>query len=246
MANSVKGAEMTELLFRDDPYSKSCEATVTAVNDRGGIELDRTVFYPTGGGQPGDAGVLHLANGSEIIIATAINGDDTDDVIHIPADGQEAPATGSVVTAAIDWTKRHSHMRIHTCLHLLSSVVEYPVTGGQISDGKGRLDFDMPEMTVEKDAITERLNELIAQGHPVSVSWISDAQLAAQPDLVKTMSVKPPTGQGQVRLIDVDGCDLQPCGGTHVANTAEIGPIRVRKIEKKGRQNRRISIELSK
>jgi misacylated tRNA(Ala) deacylase len=216
------------------------------VNDRGGIELDRTVFYPTGGGQPGDAGVLHLANGSEIIIATAIKGDDTDDVIHIPADGQEAPATGSVVTAAIDWTKRHSHMRIHTCLHLLSSVVEYPVTGGQISDGKGRLDFDMPEMTVEKDAITERLNELIAQGHPVSVSWISDAQLAAQPDLVKTMSVKPPTGQGQVRLIEVDGCDLQPCGGTHVANTAEIGPIRVRKIEKKGRQNRRISIELSK
>jgi len=246
MANSVKGAEMTELLFRDDPYSKSCEATVTAVNDRGGIELDRTVFYPTGGGQPGDAGVLHLANGSKIIIATAIKGDDTDDVIHIPADGQEAPATGSVVTAAIDWTKRYSHMRIHTCLHLLSSVVEYPVTGGQISDGKGRLDFDMPEMTVEKDAITERLNELIAQGHPVSVSWISDAQLAAQPDLVKTMSVKPPTGQGQVRLIEVDGCDLQPCGGTHVANTAEIGPIRVRKIEKKGRQNRRISIELSK
>ncbi len=134
-------------------------------------------------------------------------------------------------------------MRIHTCLHLLSSVVEYPVTGGQISNGKGRLDFDMPEMTVEKDAITARLNELIAEAHPVSTDWITDDELAAQPDLVKTMSVKPPMSQGRVRLIDVDGCDLQPCGGTHVANTSEIGQVRVRKIEKKGRQNRRVSIE---
>lgn len=236
---------MTELLFRDDPYAKSCEATITAVNDRGGIELDRTVFYPTGGGQPGDAGVLRLADGSEIMIATAVKGDGADDVIHVPAEGQEIPPAGATVTASIDWAKRHSHMRIHTCLHLLSSVVEYPVTGGQISDGKGRLDFDMPEMTVEKDAITVRLNELIEQGHPVNVNWITDAELAAQPDLVKTMSVKPPTGQGHVRLIDVDGCDLQPCGGTHVANTKEIGSVRVRKIEKKGRQNRRISIEFS-
>ncbi len=236
---------MTNLLFRDDPYAKSCEATITAVNDRGGIELDRTVFYPTGGGQPGDSGVLRLADGREIIIATAVKGGGADDVIHVPAEGQEVPAAGAAVTACIDWPKRHRHMRIHTCLHLLSSVVEYPVTGGQISDGKGRLDFDMPEMTVEKEAITERLNELIAQGHPVNVNWISDAELAAQPDLVKTMSVKPPTGQGQVRLIDVDGCDLQPCGGTHVANTSEIGTVRVRKIEKKGRQNRRISIEFT-
>jgi misacylated tRNA(Ala) deacylase len=236
---------MTELLFRDDPYAKDCEATITAVNDRGGIELDRTVFYPTGGGQPGDGGVLRLADGSEIMIATAIKGDGADDVIHVPAEGQQAPAVGASVTASIDWAKRHSHMRIHTCLHLLSSVVEYPVTGGQIGDGKGRLDFDMPEMTVEKEAITERLNELIEQGHPVSVNWISDAELAAQPDLVKTMSVQPPTGQGQVRLIDVDGCDLQPCGGTHVANTSEIGAVRVRKIEKKGRQNRRVSIEFA-
>ena len=236
---------MTDLLFRDDPYAKDCEATITAVNDRGGIELDRTVFYPTGGGQPGDTGVLRLADGGEIVIATAIKGDGADDVIHVPAEGQDLPAAGTAVTAAINWPVRHSHMRIHTCLHLLSSVVEYPVTGGSIGDGKGRLDFDMPEMTVEKEAITARLNELIEQGHPVSVNWISDADLAAQPDLVKTMSVKPPMGQGQVRLIDVDGCDLQPCGGTHVANTSEIGAVRVRKIEKKGRQNRRISIEFS-
>jgi len=236
---------MTELLFRDDPYAKSCEATITAINERGGIELDRTVFYPTGGGQPGDTGSLRLADGGEITIATTVKGEGADDVVHVPAEGQNLPAVGTAVTASIDWDVRHRLMRIHTCLHLLSSVVEYPVTGGQISDGKGRLDFDMPEMTVEKEAITARLNELIEQGHPVSVGWISDDELAAQPDLVKTMSVKPPMGQGRVRLIDVDGCDLQPCGGTHVANTSEIGEVRVRKIEKKGRQNRRISIEFS-
>ncbi|MDP6690004.1 MAG: alanyl-tRNA editing protein [Alphaproteobacteria bacterium] len=236
---------MTELLFRDDPYAKDCEATITAINDRGGIELDRTVFYPTGGGQPGDKGVLRLADGTEIAIATTVKGEGADDVIHVPAEDQDLPAVGTAVTAAIDWDLRHRLMRIHTCLHLLSSVVEYPVTGGQISDGRGRLDFDMPEMTVEKDAITARLNELIGEGHPVSVGWISDEELNAQPDLVKTMSVKPPMGQGRVRLIDVDGCDLQPCGGTHVANTSEIGQVRVRKIEKKGRQNRRISIEFS-
>ena len=234
---------MTELLFRDDPYAQSTEATITAVNEQGGIELDRTVFYPTGGGQPGDTGVLGLAEGGEIVIATTVKGDGPDDVIHVPAEGQATPVVGGAVTATIDWDVRHRLMRIHTCLHLLSSVVEYPVTGGQISDGKGRLDFDMPEMTVEKDVITDRLNELIREGHPVNVGWISDDELAAQPELVKTMSVKPPTGQGRVRLIEVDGCDLQPCGGTHVANTAEIGEVRVRKIENKGRQNRRVSIE---
>lgn len=234
---------MTELVFRDDPYAKSCEATVTAVNDRGGIELDRTVFYPTGGGQPGDTGSLRLADGTEIAIATTVKGAGAEDVVHVPAEGQVAATPGATVTATIDWQTRHRLMRIHTCLHLLSSVVEYPVTGGQISDGRGRLDFDMPEMTVEKDAITARLNELIQEGHAVNVGWISDDELAAQPELVKTMSVKPPVGQGRVRLIDVDGCDLQPCGGTHVANTSEIGQVRVRKIEKKGRQNRRVSIE---
>ncbi|MFP6705466.1 MAG: alanyl-tRNA editing protein [Alphaproteobacteria bacterium] len=234
---------MTELVFRDDPYAKSCEARVIAINDRGGIELDRTVYYPTGGGQPGDTGTLRLADGREIVIATTVKGEGPDDVIHVPAEGQGPASEGDTVTAVIDWDIRHRLMRIHTCLHLLSSVVEYPVTGGQISNGKGRLDFDMPEMTVEKDAITARLNELIAESHPVSTDWITDDELAAQPDLVKTMSVKPPMGQGRVRLIDVDGCDLQPCGGTHVANTSEIGQVRVRKIEKKGRQNRRVSIE---
>ena len=236
---------MTELLFREDPYLQRCDAAITAINDQGGIELNRTVFYPTGGGQPGDRGFLKISDDREIEITTTVKGKGPDEVIHVPIGGQDLPSTGTSVTAIIDWPLRHRLMRIHTCLHLLSSVVEYPVTGGQISDGKGRLDFDMPEMTVEKEAITSRLNELIKEAHPVHVDWISDAELAKNPDLVKTMSVKPPLGQGLVRLIDVDGCDLQPCGGTHVANTSEIGPIRVRKIEKKGQKNRRISIEFN-
>jgi len=235
---------VTELVFRDDAYAQRCKARVTGVDKRS-IRLDRTVFYARGGGQPGDTGVLRLADGSEVIITTTVKGEGPEDIIHVAAEGQDLPAAGTSITATIDWEVRHRLMRIHTCLHLLSSVVEYPVTGGQISDGRGRLDFDMPEMTVEKEAITTRLNELIAESHPVTVGWISDDELAAQPDLVKTMSVKPPMGQGRVRLIDVDGCDLQPCGGTHVANTSEIGTVRVRKIEKKGRQNRRISIEFS-
>jgi len=234
---------MTELVFREDPYARSCEATVAAVNDRGGIVLDRTVFYPTGGGQPGDSGNLRLADGSTVRIATAVKGDAADEVVHVPAEGEAPPAEGTAVTAEIDWDRRHRHMRIHTCLHLLSAVLPYPVTGGQVSDGKGRLDFDLPEMTLGKEEITARLNELVEAGHDVSPRWISDDELVASPEMVKTMSVKPPMGQGRVRLIEVAGCDLQPCGGTHVRNTAEIGPVEVRKIEKKGRQNRRVSIQ---
>ena len=170
---------MTELLFREDPYTRSCNATITAINDRGGVELDRTVFYPTGGGQPGDRGTLTLADGSKIVIVTTVKGEGPDDVIHVPTERQDLPPIGTTVTGTIDWELRHRLMRIHTCLHLLSSVVEYPVTGGQISDGRGRLDFDMPEMTVDKDVITTRLNDLIAEGHPVNVDWISDEELAA-------------------------------------------------------------------
>ena len=234
---------MTELVFRDDAYATSCEARVVGVNDRGGIVLDRTVFYPTGGGQPGDSGRLRLAGGEVIDIATAVKGEAPDEVVHVPAEGQTPPPVGAEVTAEIDWDRRHRLMRIHTCLHLLSAVLPYPVTGGQVSDGKGRLDFDLPDMPMEKDEITARLNALVAEGHDVSQTWITDDELSAQPDLVKTMSVKPPMGQGHVRLIKVEGCDLQPCGGTHVKNTREIGPVEVRKIEKKGRQNRRVSIQ---
>lgn len=238
----------TETLFRSDPYARNCDAQIVAVNDRGGIILDRTVFYPTGGGQPGDSGALKLAGGQEILIATTVKGgpDDGDDtIVHVPAESSTAPAAGDRVTAEIDWERRHRHMRVHTCLHLLSAVLSYPVTGGQVGDGKGRLDFDIPEAGLDKDEITAELNRLIDEDHPVAAEWISEAELAAQPELVKTMSVQPPTGAGRVRLIRVEGLDLQPCGGTHVARTGEIGAVTVTKIEKKGRQNRRVTVSLN-
>ncbi len=238
----------TETLFRSEPYARTCEAQVVAVNERGGIILDRTVFYPTGGGQPGDSGTLKLADGREIEIATTVKGgpeDGDNAIVHVPAEGSAVPTAGDSVTAEIDWDRRHRHMRIHTCLNLLSSVLDYPVTGGQVGDGKGRLDFDIPEAGLDKEQITAELNRLIGEDHAVTTEWISDAELAAQPELVKTMSVQPPAGAGQVRLIRVEGHDLQPCGGTHVAQTAEIGAVTVTKIEKKGRQNRRVTVSLN-
>lgn len=235
---------MTELLFRDDAYLTACEATVVGVNERGGVLLDRTVFYPTGGGQPGDSGRLAWDGGSTAI-ATAVKGETMEQVVHVPAEGAAPPPVGTRVTAEIDWDRRYAHMRVHTALHLLSAVLPFPVTGGQISDGKGRLDFDMPELSMAKEEIDARLNELVAADHAVEPTWITDAELEAKPDLVKTMSVQPPRGAGRVRLIEVAGCDLQPCGGTHVRRTGEIGRLAVGKIEKKGRQNRRVSIQLA-
>jgi misacylated tRNA(Ala) deacylase len=232
---------MAELLFRDDGYLKSCSARVLAADERG-IRLDRTVFYPTGGGQPGDTGILRLASGETVAIVDTVKGMGPDEVIHVPAPGAPAPPAGAEVEAEIDWPRRHRLMRMHTCLHLLCAVVPGAVTGGQVADGKGRLDFDVPGSSLDKEAIAQRLNELIAEGHPVAPRWISDADLDAAPDLVRTMSVKPPTGAGRVRLIEVIGVDLQPCGGTHIRNTAEIGPVAVTKIENKGRQNRRINL----
>jgi misacylated tRNA(Ala) deacylase len=232
---------MTALLFRDDAYLRSCEARVTGVDERG-IRLDRTVFYPQGGGQPGDSGMLRLADGGSLAIADTRKGDGIDEVLHIPAPGAVLPLPGSAVTAEIDWQRRHRLMRIHTCLHLLSAVVPGAVTGGQIADGKGRLDFDVPGDTLDKQTIARRINELITADHEALPRWISDEELAARPELVRTMSVKPPTGQGRVRLIDITGVDLQPCGGTHLRRTGEIGPVDVLKIENKGRQNRRIVV----
>ncbi len=232
----------TDAVFTADPYARACEATVIAVNDRGGIVLDRTVFYPTGGGQPGDSGVLTVDDGPAIEVATTVKGDAPGEIVHVPAAGSTLPEPGARVTAEIDWQRRHRLMRIHTCLHLLSAVLPYPVTGGQIGDGKGRLDFDIPEGGLDKDEITGRLNALIAEDHGVTSRWITDEELAAQPDLVKTMSVRPPAGADQVRLIDIASLDLQPCGGTHVKRTGEIGPVVVTKIENKGRQNRRVAI----
>jgi misacylated tRNA(Ala) deacylase len=234
-------AAKTELLFRDDAYLKHCEARIVAV-DEGGIRLDRTIFYPLGGGQPGDRGMLRLGDGSVIRIAEARKGEAPDDVLHIPEPGQALPAAGTMVEAEIEWDYRHRLMRMHTCLHLLCSVVPGAVTGGQISDGKARLDFDVPGDSLDKDRIEAALNERIRGGHAVVTRWITDDELAAEPSLVRTMSVKPPTGQGRVRLLEIVGIDLQPCGGTHIRDTGEIGPVAVTKIENKGRQNRRINI----
>jgi misacylated tRNA(Ala) deacylase len=231
---------MTELLFRDDGYLRSCTARVIAVDARG-IRLDRTIFYPMGGGQPGDSGILRLASGDTIAIADAVKGDDADEVIHVPAPGA-ALEVDTEVTAEINWDRRHRLMRMHTCLHLLCAVVPGAVTGGQVNDGRGRLDFDVPGSSLDKEAINTRINELVAAAHPVTPRWITDDELAGTPELVRTMSVKPPKGSGRVRLMEVAGIDLQPCGGTHVRNTAEIGPVAITKIENKGRQNRRIII----
>ena len=236
---------MTQALFRDDAYLLETAAKVEAVTENG-IILDRTVFYPTGGGQPGDAGELRWAGGV-CSIATAAKGEG-DAVLHILADGAAPPPAGAEVTAVIDAETRALYRRVHTCLHLLSVVIPLPVTGGSISAGKGRLDFDMPEPPEDKEAIGEALNALIAADHAVTDEWISDDELAANPGLVKTMKVKPPMGQGRVRLVRIGSgdatVDLQPCGGTHVRSTAEIGPVRIGKIEKKSRQNRRVYVHL--
>src|SRR5215472_5247710 len=232
---------MTELLFRDDAYLRGCTARVTAADSRG-IRLDRTVFYPNGGGQPGDSGRLQLPDGATIAIVDTIKGDGADEVIHVPAADATLPPVGAEVAAEIDWQRRHRLMRMHTCLHLLCAVVPGAVTGGSVGDGRGRLDFDVPGASLDKEAITADLNRIIAEGHAVTPRWIDEAELEARPELVRTMSVKPPTGAGKVRLLEIDGIDLQPCGGTHVKNTAEIGPVEITKIENKGRQNRRINL----
>ncbi|MEO1724258.1 MAG: alanyl-tRNA editing protein [Pseudomonadota bacterium] len=236
---------MTEPLFRDDAYLRDCTATVTAHTPEGGIVLDRTVFYATGGGQPGDAGLLRW-DGGETVIATAVKAEGG--IAHLPAEGAALPPVGAPVEAVLDWDRRYRHMRCHTALHLLSVVIPLPVTGGSIGAEKGRLDFDMAEAPEDKAALEEALRRLIDADHPVSSEWITDAELEANPGLVKTMTVKPPMGEGRVRLVRIGTgetpVDLQPCGGTHVSRTCEIGALSLGKIEKKGRQNRRVSLIL--
>lgn len=232
----------TEELFRDDSYLRECEATVVAVNERGGIILDRTVFYPTGGGQPGDRGALVRADGGEIAIVTAVKGDGAENVVHVPAEGAAAPAPGDTVTARLDWDHRYPLMRMHTCLHLLCAVVPHGVTGGKIGGLKSSLDFDIGDASLDKEAIGAAINKLIDEDHPVAARWITDAELDANPDLVRTMSVRPPSGAGKVRLLEIPDVDLQPCGGTHLKQTGEVGRIRVSKIENKGKRNRRVNI----
>jgi len=238
---------MTRLLFRDDAYTKTDTAQVMAVNDLGGIILDQSLFYPTGGGQPGDCGHL-ICDGRQIPIVTTVKSGD-DKVVLVPAEGAVLPNPGQTVEQYLDWDQRYNHMRIHTALHLLSVVIPLPVTGGQIAADKGRLDFMMPEVIEDKAAVEAALNDLIAQDLEVSESWITDAELAANPNLVKTMSVKPPMGAGHVRLIRIGTedtqIDLQPCGGTHVKRTSEIGKMRLGKIQNKGKQNRRVNIHFA-
>jgi misacylated tRNA(Ala) deacylase len=235
---------MTEELFRQDAYAKSCEATVVAA-DAAGIRLDRTVFYPMGGGQPGDTGALRRADGSTIAVVDTRKGAAPGEIVHVPAPGAPLPAAGERVTAEIDWVRRHRLMRMHTCLHLLCAVIPAGVTGGQVGDARSRLDFDLGDLTLDKAEIAAKLNALIAANHPVQPRWITDDELSATPELVRTMSVKPPSGQGKVRLLDIPGVDLQPCGGTHVRATGEIGAVTVEKIESKGKRNRRVIVALA-
>jgi misacylated tRNA(Ala) deacylase len=233
----------TECLFRDDSYLKQCDARVLAITEQGGIVLDRTVFYATSGGQPGDSGTLICADGTRVPIATAVYTDAAkSEIAHVPAPGAPALKLGDAVTAALDWDQRYARMRMHTALHLLSAALPYAVTGGSVGERESRLDFDIPESGLDKDAITTTVNEMIASNAAVLSRWITDEELAANPGLVKTMSVKPPMGTGRVRLIEIAGLDLQPCGGTHVRATAEIGAVRVTQIEKKGKQNRRVRL----
>jgi misacylated tRNA(Ala) deacylase len=236
---------MTEELFREDAYLKSCEANVVAVNERGGVVLDRTVFYPTGGGQPGDRGRLRLADGRELTIATTVYDSDGRTIVHVPAGGSPVLAVGDALVAEIDWERRHRLMRTHTALHLLCAVVAFPVTGGQVGEAEGRLDFDIPEQVLDKDDLAKKINAYVEASLAVSHRWITDEEMAARPELVRTMKVKPPTGRGRVRLVEIASCDLQPCGGTHVASTAEVGRAVIEKIEKKGAINRRVRLSLA-
>jgi misacylated tRNA(Ala) deacylase len=242
---------MTAMLYLEDAYLERASARVEAVEPLAdgatGVLLDRTPFYPTGGGQPGDAGTL-LWEGGSAAVATAVKGAAPGTVWHALAEGAPPPPVGAAVEAVIDGAARAGRRRVHTALHLLSVVIPLPVSGGAVGEDRGRLDFDMPEPPEDPAALEAALNALIAADHPVTQEWITDAELEANPGLVKTMSVKPPIGQGRVRLVRIgtgaETVDLQPCGGTHVRRTGEIGPVRLGRIEKKGRQNRRVTLLL--
>lgn len=232
----------TSLLFREDAYLTETPATVVAVTPEGGVVLDRTVFYATAGGQPGDTGWLVGPEGAARTITGTVYTPDKQDVMHLLAPDAPPLTVGDAVIARLDWAPRHKRMRMHTALHLLSVALPYPVTGGSIGADEGRLDFDIPDSGLDKDVITAQLAEMIATDAAVTDRWIADEELLANPGLVKTMSVKPPMGTGRVRLVDIAGLDLQPCGGTHVRRLGEIGAVAVTRIEKKGQLNRRVRI----
>jgi misacylated tRNA(Ala) deacylase len=235
----------TETLFRADSYLTEAAASVVAVNERGGVILDKTIFYATSGGQPGDTGYLERADGSRVAIAATITGETKDEIIHVPAPEQAVAAIGERLKLVIDWPRRHLLMRMHTACHLLTVVCPYPITGAAVSEDDSRVDFDIPDTGFSKEDVTARLMELVHADHPVFIREISDEELAANPGLVKSKNVRPPSGTGRIRLVCIgkDGAiDSQPCGGTHVKSTAEVGEIHIGKIEKKGRENRRFRI----
>lgn len=237
---------MTEEIFREDAYRREAAAKVVAV-DAAGIRLDRTVFYPRGGGQAGDAGTLEVADGASIAIADTVKGEGGG-IVHVPAPAQEPLlarlAPGDAVTARIDWDRRHRHMRFHTATHLLCAIVPHQTNGCSITAGYARLDFDMVD-PLDREHLERELSRLVSEAHDVRTTWITDAELDAKPELVRTMSVQPPRGIGRIRLLEIAGVDLQPCGGTHVANTREIGRLRVAKIEKKSARSRRVVLEFA-
>lgn len=230
---------MTRELFREDSYLKTSDAIVTECGDDF-VRLDQTIFYPLGGGQPGDTGRIQWDGNTATVINTRyVDGD----IAHLLEEGATPPPVGTTVKLEIDWALRYRHMRMHTAMHLLGAVLQYGVTGGNISTEKSRLDFDM-EDAIDKEAVGAALAELVAGDHIVSCRWISEEELDANPELVRTMSVQPPRGKGAIRLLEIDGVDLQPCGGTHLRSTAEVGAVRIGKVEKKGRHNRRVNIHL--
>ena len=231
---------MTEELFREDAYLKTCKAKVVAVSANGFV-VDQTVFYPMGGGQPGDTGIYTTSDCSIASIVDCYVDRETGNHLHVVEEESDLPQVGDAIDLEIDWERRHRLMRIHSCLHMLCAAIPDPVTGGSIGDGSGRLDFDMPTPP-DKQQVEDTLNALIQKDAPMQLRWITDEEMDAQPDLVRTMSVQPPRGSGRIRLVNFNGIDLQPCGGTHVSRTGEIGPVRIVSIKKKGKLNRRVTV----
>lgn len=235
----------TEALFREDAYLRSAEGSVLAITDSGGIILDQTNFYATSGGQPGDAGYFERTDGSRIEIAATVTGENKSEIIHVPAEGQGTPDIGEKLTLHINWDRRLKLMRMHTACHLLSVACPFPITGAAVGEDESRVDFDLPDASYTKELVTEKLMELVNANEPISLHWITDEEFLANPDIVKSKNVRPPVGSGRLRLVVIGEngtVDSQPCGGTHVSNTREVGEIHIGKIEKKGKENRRFRI----
>ncbi|MBC2886626.1 alanyl-tRNA editing protein [Ochrobactrum sp. CM-21-5] len=238
-------AHETEALFREDSYLSTAEGTVLAIAENGGIVLDQTNFYATSGGQPGDTGYFERADGSRIEISATITGESKNEILHLPIEGQSQPDIGEKLVLHIDWGRRYRLMRMHTACHLLSVACPFPITGAAVGEEESRVDFDLPDSSYTKESVTEKLMEMVKANNAVSIRWISDDEFLANPEIVKSKNVRPPVGSGRIRLVMIGEngtVDSQPCGGTHVSETQEVGEIHIGKIEKKGKENRRFRI----